>query len=163
MENLLITESMKTKLLSTMKWLTFINIMNVVSLVFIIFVAIFYIGYGIILLVVPNVFTHNDGIVDANTMNIMVAMGSFIVIFGIFYLAMAGFYIIPLSQSFKFVSNLRSAFSDGSQMLLEVANDCYCKCIKYIGIGIIAYIIASIVFSIVALVPFLYVVLGAMH
>ena len=162
MENLLITESMKTKLLSTTKWLTFINIMSVVALVYMLFGGIFCIGYGILFILFPNILMQSEAFANAPT-DLLVPMGGVYTVIGVFYIVMTGFYVIPVLQSFKFVRNLRSAFSDNSQMLLEVANDCYCKCIKFIGIGIIAGVIATILISLAAAAVVVFVICNSLN
>ena len=130
MDNLIITDGMKKKLLSAMKWLTFLNIIFAIGEVSMVLGSIFCIGTAIFFMVIPK---------ELNTYpsEYFIYVPGFYIIMGVFILLEAIIFLFPLIKSFKYVKHLRIAFADNSQTTLEVANDNYCTSIKSFGISYI--------------------------
>ena len=95
MDNLIITDGMKKKLLSAMKWLTFLNIIFAIGEVSMVLGSIFCIGAAIFFMLIPK---------ELNTYpsEFFIYAPGFYIIMGVFILLEAIIFLFPLIKSFKY-------------------------------------------------------------
>lgn len=145
MENLVITDNMKNKLLSSMKWLNAINIITTIGLVYTALSIIMMIFLALLLWINP---IPNQPYGEL--------MPYIYLILSVNYIVMVVTYSFPVVKSYKFVKNTRDALNNASQNSLEIANNYFYGAIKYIVISFIVTILTSFLSGILIVIYIFY-------
>lgn len=124
MNNLFISESIKSNMLKSAKWLKFFTVFSAIGMGFAIVCAIF-------MLIIPDV----EGLPGF--------------IFSIFYTITACLSYYPIKKGFNIVKNIRASMTYDSQEALEKAAEDTGKTLRYCGILFITSLILYTLFVIV--------------
>lgn len=128
MENLTITEGIRSKMLSSMKWLQFLTILSCIGVAILLFIALVMFALGNIV-EEPGLSGLSGGLL------------------GSIYLIIAAIYIYPIKKHFDLISNTRKAMIEDSQVGLEESANNLHAILKFCGIlAIIAICLYFLIF-----------------
>lgn len=128
MENLTITEGIRSKMLSSMKWLQFLTILSCIGVAILLFIALIMFALGNIV-EEPRLSGLSGGLL------------------GCIYLIVAAIYIYPIKKCFDLISNTRKAMIEDSQVGLEESANNLHAILKFCGIlAIIAICLYFLIF-----------------
>lgn len=137
--NLYVSENIRQKMLSSMKWLNFLTVMLTISVVFLLIGAVTFFIAGSKLDVEENPYGGTTGY-----------------ILGVVYFILAAAYAYPIVKSYSMIDNVRLAMINNAQDNFEQsANECY-SILKYFGIMTISFIALYVVFIIAAIIVIVY-------